>query len=106
LGPEAALDAGCIGGAMLPARNFAFLKAHDAELMQLGVRAEQYFHDDPVTALFKLRQFAELLCKIVAAHHAVYVGEREAFEDILRRLFDRILPRQIRLHVTSGLRDV
>ncbi len=58
--------------------------------MQLGMLAERYFHDDPPTALFKLRQFAELLSKTVAANHALYRDERETFEEALRRLsFER-----------------
>jgi type I restriction enzyme, R subunit len=63
--------------------------------MTIGALAERYFRDDPVTAVFKLRQFAELLSKTVAAHHALYVGERETFEDTLRRLaFERIIPKE------------
>jgi type I restriction enzyme R subunit len=57
---------------MLQTSNFAFLSVHDAQLVQLGVLAERYFRDDPGTAIFKLRQFAELLSKTVAAHHALY----------------------------------
>lgn len=80
---------------MPPASNFGFLKAYDAQLAQLGALAERYFRDDPVTAVFKLRQFAELLSKTIAARHALYVGEREAFEDTLRRLaFERIIPKE------------
>ena len=45
--------------------------------MQLGARAERYLNDDPVTCLFKLRQFAERASKTVAARHALYVGERK-----------------------------
>jgi type I restriction enzyme R subunit len=76
--------------------NFEFLSAHDKRLVQLATLAERYFHDDPSTAIFKLRQFAELLCKTVAAYHAVYQGERESFEETLRRLaFERITPREI-----------
>lgn len=64
--------------------------------MALGALAERYFPEDPSTALFKVRQFAELLAKLVAAHHRAYEGERETFEDILRRLsFERILPREV-----------
>jgi type I restriction enzyme, R subunit len=75
--------------------NFGFLADHDAELVKLGALAERYFRDDPPTALFKLRQFAELLSKLIAAHHALYVGERETFEDTLRRLScERIVPRE------------
>src|SRR4029078_11049616 len=80
---------------MLPAGNFTFLKAHDVQLVQLGALAERYFRDDPGTAIFKLRQFAELLCKSVAARHALYLGERDTFEDPLRRLaFERIIPKE------------
>lgn len=80
---------------MLPASNFGFLKAYDAQLAELGALAERYFRDDPVTAVFKLRQFAEVLSKTIAARHALYVGERETFEDTLRRLaFERIIPKE------------
>jgi len=75
--------------------NFGFLDAHDAKLVQLGALAERYFRDDPSTCLFKLRQFAELVAKLVAAHQALYVGERETFEETLRRLgFERAIPRE------------
>ena len=64
--------------------------------MQLGVSAERYLHDDPVTTIFKLRQLAERTSKTVAARHAVYLGERETFEETLRRLsLERIIPKQI-----------
>ena len=82
-------------GSLLPTSNFAFLSADDAQLAQLGAWAERYFRDDPGTAIFKLRQFAELLSKTVAAHHALYLGERETFEETLRRLsFERIVPKE------------
>jgi type I restriction enzyme R subunit len=64
--------------------------------MRLGMLAERYFHDDPPTAIFKLRQFAELLSKTVAANHALYRNERETFEETLRRLsFERLVPKEI-----------
>jgi type I restriction enzyme R subunit len=63
--------------------NFGFLGAHDAKLVQLGALAERYFRDDLPTTLFKLRQFAELLAKLIAAHHAVYAGDRETFEETM-----------------------
>ena len=76
--------------------NFGFLSVHDTRLPQLGALAERYFHNDPATAIFKLRQFAELLCKTIAANHALYLGEREAFEETLRRLgYERILPKEV-----------
>lgn len=76
--------------------NFEFLHSHDRNLVRLGGLAERYFRDDPSTALIKLRQFAELLAKLIAAHHALYLGEREGFEDLLRRLaYERIIPREV-----------
>jgi type I restriction enzyme, R subunit len=57
--------------------------------------AERYFQDDPGTAVIKLRQFAELLSKAVAARHALYLGDRETFEDTLRRLsFEQAIPKE------------
>lgn len=74
--------------------------------MQLGARAEHYLHDDPVTAIFKLRQFAERASKTVAARHAVYLGEHETFEERLRRLsLERIIPKQI-ADLFHGLRKM
>ena len=81
---------------MLASANFGFLSKQDQALVQLGALAERYFRDDPSTCLIKLRQFAELLAKLVAAHHRAYEGERESFEETLRRLsFERILPREV-----------
>ena len=75
--------------------NFDFLGAYDAKLVQLAALAERYFREDPATCIFKLRQFAELLSQQVAARHAVYLGERESFEETLRRLsYERIIPKE------------
>jgi hypothetical protein len=75
--------------------NFAFLAAHDQGLARLGALAEWAFHHDPPTTLGKLRLFAELLAKLVAARHAIEVLPRESFEAVLRVLRDRgVLPRQ------------
>lgn len=41
--------------------NFQFLAAHHRHLVRYAAQAECYLFDDPSTALFKLRQFAELL---------------------------------------------
>jgi type I restriction enzyme R subunit len=80
---------------MLSTANFGFLAKQDQTLVQLGAMAERYFRDDPSTCLLKLRQFAEVLAKLVAAHHRLYEGERDTFEETLRRLsYDRALPRE------------
>jgi hypothetical protein len=73
--------------------NFAFLAAHDQGLARLGALAEWAFHHDPPTTLGKLRLFAELLAKLLAARHAIEVLPRESFEAVLRVLRDRgVLP--------------
>lgn len=75
--------------------NFGFLAPHNKQLVTLGGLAESYFPSDPSTAIVKLRQFAELMAKLVAAHHAVYRDERETFEETLRRLsYDRLIPKE------------
>ncbi|MER9231246.1 type I restriction-modification system endonuclease [Mesorhizobium sp. M0622] len=81
---------------MTSTSNFMFLATHDQRLVTLGVFAERYFRDDPSTAIFKLRQFAELMAKLIAARHAAYRDERETFNDMLRRLsYERIIPREV-----------
>ncbi|MER8368047.1 type I restriction-modification system endonuclease [Mesorhizobium sp. M1378] len=76
--------------------NFGFLSVHDAKLVTLGGLAERYFRDDPSTAIVKLRQFAELLAKLIAARHAAFRDERETFEETLRRLsYERIIPKEV-----------
>jgi type I restriction enzyme R subunit len=47
--------------------NFGFLEAQSPQLAKLGRLAERYFADDPTAALIKLRQFAEITAKEVAA---------------------------------------
>ena len=76
--------------------NFAFLLAHDDRLVTLGSLAERYFHDDPSMTTVRLRQFAELMAKLIAARHAAYQDERESCDERLRRLsYDRLIPREI-----------
>ncbi len=75
--------------------NFGYLRGHDIRLATLGAQAERYFREDPSTAIIKLRQLAELLAKLIAAHHALYQGDRETFEETLRRLsYERIIPKE------------
>jgi type I restriction enzyme R subunit len=73
--------------------NFGFLAAHDARLAQLGALAERYFTEDPSTSLVKLRQFAEIMAKLLAARTASYLRPDEQLNDLLKRLrADNILP--------------
>jgi type I restriction enzyme R subunit len=81
---------------MVASPNFGFLVKQEPQLAALGLQAERYFRDDPSTCLYKVRQFAELLAKLIAARHSLYEGERETFDETLRRLrLDRILPREV-----------
>lgn len=74
---------------MVVSVNFAFLDAHDPQLVRLGALAEQYFTTDPNTSLIKLRQFGELLAQLAAAEVGLYVSPDERQVDLLRRLRDK-----------------
>lgn len=63
--------------------NFEFLRPHGQQLLRLAAQAEHYFPTDPNTALIKLRQFAELLAKDVAARTGSLKSPDEPFVDIL-----------------------
>ncbi|MBL8323697.1 MAG: type I restriction-modification system endonuclease [Rubrivivax sp.] len=78
------------------ATNFGHLKAHDEQLVRLGMLAERYFPDDPNTCLLKLRQLAEALAQLAASQAGLFTGAEEKQADLLRRLQDRgILPREV-----------
>ena len=75
--------------------NFAFLAAHDPQLVRLGALAERYFQEDPSTCLIKLRQFGEALAPLIAAKTGLFTSTEEAQADLLRRLsFERVVPRE------------
>lgn len=79
-----------------PTSNFSHLMEHDEQLVRLGVLAERYYVDDPNTCLLKLRQFTELLAKMVAARVGEYPLPSENQYELLHRLYDRgILTREI-----------
>jgi hypothetical protein len=59
--------------------NFAFMARHDPRIADIGHRAEGYLAEDPNTALFKLRQLAEVLAWEVADRHRVHDIERDLF---------------------------
>lgn len=52
--------------------NFQFLASHDPLLAQVGVLAERYCYEDPVTSLTKTRQLAEFITDHVAAQVGLY----------------------------------
>ncbi|MFT4252554.1 MAG: type I restriction-modification system endonuclease [Caulobacter sp.] len=63
--------------------NFEFLRKQGPQLVRLAAQAERYFRTDPNTTLIKLRQFAELLAKEVAARTGSLKSPDEPFSDIL-----------------------
>ena len=79
-----------------PQSNFTHLKAHDEQLVRLGLLAERYFAEDPNTCLLKLRQLIELLAQLVAAQVGLFTSPEEKPVDLLRRLQDQgIVPREV-----------
>lgn len=77
--------------------NFEFLReSGDERLVRLAALAERYFRDDAPSALAKLRTFAELMAKEVAAAHAVLPSGTPTFDDVLFALRRRSdLPKQV-----------
>lgn len=69
-----------------PSANFDFLARYDAGLVVVATRAEQYFPDDPVTSLMKLRQFGEMLAQQIAARTGVFTTMEERQAELLARL--------------------
>ncbi len=68
--------------------NFAHLAKVVPLLALLGVKAERFVFDDPITALFRLRQFGEVLAQEAAASTGLFTSADEPQVDILRRLRD------------------
>ena len=66
--------------------NFGFLRQHDPQIVQLAALAEQLFHIDSNTCIFKLRQYAERLAKRLAAKTGLYQSAEESQVELLRRL--------------------
>lgn len=76
--------------------NFAHLVGLQADLAQLGGRAERFFSEDPNTCLLKLRQFAELMAQQVAARAGLYVQNEDNQATLLNRLRQQgWLPRDV-----------
>jgi type I restriction enzyme, R subunit len=76
--------------------NFTHLRAHDEQLVRLGLLAERYFAEDPNTCLLKLRQLTELLAQMVASNVGLFTSPDEKQVDLLRRLQDQgIVPREV-----------
>lgn len=67
--------------------NFSFLKSEYPILANLGILTEKYIHDDPNTALFKMRLFGEKVVeKIFEIHQLDFPYDNTAFRrlEVLR----------------------
>ena len=64
--------------------NFEILRDRWLELAGLGGFAESYLHCDPVSALMKMRLFAEGLTKNIYHDRALPKPEQPAFIDLLK----------------------
>src|SRR3954453_19028171 len=69
--------------------NFQFLAAHHRFLVRYAAQAERYLFDDPSTALFKVRQFAELLAQQPCAYVGIPATGQDDFVKVLNLLRDR-----------------
>lgn len=73
--------------------NFAFLDRIDPQLARLGALAEWSLNIDPPTTIVKIRQFTEVLTRLVAAKQGALTVPGEGFADMLMRLQrTRLLP--------------
>ncbi|MBB2819278.1 UNVERIFIED_ORG: type I restriction enzyme R subunit [Rhizobium esperanzae] len=80
----------------MKSRNFEILRGAWPELASLGGFAEAYAHDDPVSALVKLRLFAENLTKDIYRELSLPKPERPTFVDLLtNQSFVAITPKVV-----------
>lgn len=80
----------------MKSRNFEILRGNWPELAALGGFAEAYAHGDPVSALVKLRLFAENLTKDIYRDLALPKPEHATFVDLLgNQSFVAITPKVV-----------
>lgn len=67
----------------MKSKNFEFIRETNSELANLGAFAESYCFSDPVSALVKLRTFAESMVSAIFTHHGFARPEQGMFFDFL-----------------------
>ena len=73
--------------------NFLYLADEYPILFNLGQAAEFQLHSDPITCLFKLRQFGERLTEILFEEHRIDFPFENSFHNRIKTLeFEGILP--------------
>ena len=68
---------------IMQSHNFEFLRKYHPELADLAGFAESYSFTDPVSALVKLRTYAEYLVKALFAHHRLELNFQSNLIDLL-----------------------
>ncbi|MCF1752346.1 type I restriction-modification system endonuclease [Mariniradius sediminis] len=77
--------------------NFSFLEIDFPILFNIGQSAEFNLHQDPVTCIFKLRQFAERITEILFEEHRLDFPFENSFHNRLKTLeMEQLLPAQVK----------
>ena len=88
----------------LQSPNFGFLREHGEHLLEFAARAERYVLEDPNTCLIKLRQLAEEMAELAAAHTGIRQGYEDGFSDLLRKLRKKDIITREMADIFHGLR--
>jgi type I restriction enzyme R subunit len=81
----------------MTASNFSYLEQEYPILFNIGQVAEYNLHSDPVTSLFKLRQFGERLTEYIFEEHHLEFPYDNSFHNRLKTLeFEGILPDRVK----------
>jgi type I restriction enzyme, R subunit len=77
--------------------NFQFLEAEYPILYNIGKAAEMNFAQDPVTSLFKVRQFGEKLTEYLFEEHFLDFPAENTFHNCLKMLeYEQVLPDRVK----------
>lgn len=77
--------------------NFTYLQDEYPILFNIGQSAEYNIYSDPVTSLFKMRQFGERLTEILFEEHYLEFPYENTFHNRLKSLeYENILPDRVR----------
>lgn len=85
--------------------NFSYLESEFPILFNIGQAAEFNLHQDPITCLFKLRQFGEKLTEMLFEEHHLEFPYDNSFHNRLKTLeFEGVLPSSVTdlLHTIKG----
>ncbi|MCH7400335.1 type I restriction-modification system endonuclease [Belliella kenyensis] len=81
----------------MPQSNFSFLESEFPILFNIGQSAEFNLYQDPVTSLWKLRQFGERVSELLFELHHLDFPYDNSFHNRLKNLeYENILPPQVK----------